>query len=291
MHDCLSSECFLKLVRASVDGCALSLYGCDRASGHFSYFISQSCRIHVPFTALSCLFDAMQWHFFHGGQQASGSTDMRTSAQALTPAMLSLLDRPASQVLDDASLAMYIVLRTIPQPRQLIMDEGTFYYFRQFPSDVVATEQIRTQIQHELEDATMTQMLSFFRHMLDHQHCEDFYEAIYRRILAHMTLDPRPITEKHPSIFTVSLMRRNASSRLPSSSHVASVFMNNTADLVVTASAVTSNETSVALEDNVGALSPAPTERDSACDSDVTLDYGGDANHELCATFRANDSP
>ena len=67
--------------------------------------------------------------------------------------------------------------------------------------------------------------------------------------------------------------------------------MNNAADLVATTSAVTSNVTSVALEDSVGALSPAPTERDSACDSDVTLDYGGDANHELCATFRANDSP
>ena len=116
----------------------------------------------------------MQWHFFPGGQQASGSTDMRFPARVLTPDMLSLLDKPASQVLDDTSLAMYIVLRTIPQPRRLILVEGTFHYFRQFPSDVVTMEQIRTQILHELEDATMTQMLSFFRHMLDQQHCEDF---------------------------------------------------------------------------------------------------------------------
>ena len=116
-----------------------------------------TCAFH--YTLVS--FDAMQWHFFHGGRQASGSTDLRNPAQVLTPDMLSLLDRPASRVLDDTSLAMYIVLRTIPQPRRLILVEGTFHYFRQFPTDAATMEQIRTQIQHELEDATMTQMLSF----------------------------------------------------------------------------------------------------------------------------------
>ena len=237
-----------------------------------------TCAFHYTLV----FFDAMQWHFFHGGRQASGSTDLRNPAQVLTPDMLSLLDRPASRVLDDTSLAMYIVLRTIPQPRRLILVEGTFHYFRQFPTDAATMEQIRTQIQHELEDATMTQMLSFFRHMLDQSHCEDFFEAIYRRILAHMTLDPRPIVEKHPSIFTVSSMQRNACSQLPSSSHTASSVLCNAADLVTTAeaSAVPSSVASAALKDNVGALSPAPTERDSACDSDVTLDYGGEADDD-----------
>ena len=58
--------------------------------------------------------------------------------------------------------------------------------------------------------------------------------------------------------------------------------MNNAADLVTTAaaSAVPSSVDSAALKDNVGALSPAPTERDSASDSDVTLDYGGEADDD-----------
>ena len=40
-------------------------------------------------------------------------------------ARLALLDRPASQAMDDEALAMYIVLRMVPRPRQFSFGYGT----------------------------------------------------------------------------------------------------------------------------------------------------------------------
>ena len=113
---------------------------------------------------------------------------------------LALLDRPASQALDDEALALYKVLRMVPRPRQFLLDTGMRYYFLQFPSDAVTAAMIRAQILGELEGGT----LAFFRYMLEPPFREDFYEAIYLYIAGYMTADPRPITSIHPALFSLS---------------------------------------------------------------------------------------
>ena len=91
------------------------------------------------------------------------------------------LDKPASEVVDDASLAMYLWLRRIPHPRQFVaticVDHGVRHYFVQYPSDADTTTQIRAQIYQELEHANLDVAITFFRHMLDQSHREDFYEV------------------------------------------------------------------------------------------------------------------
>ena len=117
---------------------------------------------------------------------------------------LALLDRPASQALDDEALALYIVLRMVPRPRQFLLATGLRYYFLQFPSDAVTAAMIRAQILGELEDTTMAGTLAFFRYMLEQPYREDFYEAVYLYIADSMTADPRPITSIHPALFPLS---------------------------------------------------------------------------------------
>ena len=116
------------------------------------------------------------------------------------------LDQPASTVLDDTSLAMYVVLRNIPQPRNTILDLRTYHYFRQFPADLHTRAQLCMQIRDELMPSTLAEIFSFFRGMLESEHREDFFEDVYRVILSSMTVDPVPITMLHPHVFAGVLL-------------------------------------------------------------------------------------
>ena len=93
------------------------------------------------------------------------------------------LDKPASEVMEDASLAMYLWLRRIPGPRQFVLNLGVRHYQVQFPSDADTAVQISEQICQELVDANLDEILTFFRNMLDQPHKEDFFEDIYQHIL------------------------------------------------------------------------------------------------------------
>ena len=112
------------------------------------------------------------------------------------------LDKPASEVMEDASLAMYLWLRRIPGPRQFVLNLGVRHYQVQFPSDADTAVQIREQICQELVDANLDEILTCFRNMLDQPHKEDFFEDIYQHILFHMIVEPRPITDMHPTLFS-----------------------------------------------------------------------------------------
>ena len=112
------------------------------------------------------------------------------------------LDKPASEVMEDASLAMYLWLRRISGPRQFVLSLGVRHYQIQFPSDADTAAQIREQICQELVDANLDEILTFFRNMLDQPHVEDFFEDIYQHILFHMIIEPRPITDMHPTLFS-----------------------------------------------------------------------------------------
>ena len=105
------------------------------------------------------------------------------------------LDKPASEVMEDASLAMYLWLRRIPGPRQFVLNLGVRHYQVQFPSDADTASQIREQICQELVDANLDVIITFFRNMLEQPHREDFFEDIYQHILFHMVIEPRPITD------------------------------------------------------------------------------------------------
>ena len=111
------------------------------------------------------------------------------------------LDKPASEVMEDASLAMYLWLRRIPGPRQFVLNLGVRHYQVQYPSDADTAVQIREQICQELMDANLDEIITFFRNMLDQPHREDFFEDIYQHILFHMVIEPRPITDMHPTLF------------------------------------------------------------------------------------------
>ena len=111
------------------------------------------------------------------------------------------LDKPASEVMEDASLAMYLWLRRIPGPRQFVLNLGVRHYQVQFPSDADTASQIREQICQELVDANLDVIITFFRNMLEQPHREDFFEDIYQHILFHMVIEPRPITDIHPALF------------------------------------------------------------------------------------------
>eukprot|EP00439_Symbiodinium_sp_Y106_P038737 s980_g4.t1 len=176
---------------------------------------------------------------------------------------LAMLDRPASQALDDEALAMYIVLRMVPRPRQFLLDTGMRYYFLQFPSDAVTAAMIRAQILGELEDTTMGGTLAFFRYMLEPPYREDFYEAIYLYIADSMTADPRPITSIHPALFSLS------APAAVSTTHDGASDMASTSVVPVVP-----RGTAVAADD---VHSPATTvlELDGASDTDATMDYGG----------------
>eukprot|EP00439_Symbiodinium_sp_Y106_P028198 s6259_g3.t1 len=217
---------------------------------------------------------------------------------------LALLDRPASQALDDEALAMYIVLRMVPRPRQFLLATGLRYYFLQFPSDAVTAAMIRAQILGELEDTTMAGTPAFFRYMLEQPYREDFYEAIYLYIADSMTADPRPITSIHPALFPLSAPAAvsttdfyeaiylyiadsmTADPRPITSIHPALFPLSAPAAVSTTAHAGTSDMASSAVEPAVppGAAvaaddvhSPATTvlELDGASDTDATMDYGG----------------
>ena len=181
---------------------------------------------------------------------------------------LTLLDRPASQALDDEALAMYIVLRMVPRPRQFLLATGLRYYFLQFPSDAVTAAMIRAQILGELEDTTMAGTLAFFRYMLEQPYREDFYEAVYLYIADSMTADPRPITSIHPALFPLS-----APAAVDATAHA------GTCDLAggMASSAVEPAVPPGAMEDADDVHSPATTvlELDGASDTDATMDYGG----------------
>ena len=114
---------------------------------------------------------------------------------------LAALDKPASEVMEDASLAMYLWLRRIPGPRQFVLNLGVRHYHIQFPSDDDSAAQIRAQISEELADANLDVIITFFRNMLEQPHREDFFEDIYQHILFHMIVEPRPITDLHPTLF------------------------------------------------------------------------------------------
>ncbi|CAE7449416.1 unnamed protein product [Symbiodinium microadriaticum] len=168
------------------------------------------------------------------------------------------LDRPASDVMEDASLAMYLWLRRIPRPRQFVADLGVRHYFVQYPSDADTTAQIRAQIYQELENVNLDEAITFFRHMLDQPHREDFYEDIYRHILLHMTTEPRPITAMHPTLFPHSAQSTVVPIRVPPAS------------LTQESRMETPDDSAALLERR--SHSPAPTLIESS-DSDATLNY------------------
>ena len=114
---------------------------------------------------------------------------------------LASLDKPASEVMEDASLAMYLWLRRIPGPRQFVLNLGVRHYHVQYPSDDDTAAQIRAQINQELADANLDEIITFFRNMLDQPHREDVFENIYQHIPFHMIIEPRPTTDLHPTLF------------------------------------------------------------------------------------------
>ena len=177
---------------------------------------------------------------------------------------LALLDRPASQALDDEALAMYIVLRMVPRPRQFLLDTGMRYYFLQFPSDAVTAAMIRAQILGELEDTTMGGTPAFFRYMLEPPYREDFYEAIYLYIADSMTADPRPITSIHPALFPLS-----APAAVSTTAHA------GTSDMASSAVEPAVPPGAAVAADDVHSPATTVLELDGASDTDATMDYGG----------------
>ena len=84
---------------------------------------------------------------------------------------------------------------------QFVLNLGVRHYQAQYPSDADTTVQIHEQIRQELAEANLDEILTFFRSMLDQPHREDFFEDIYQHILFHMVIEPRPITDMHPTLF------------------------------------------------------------------------------------------
>ncbi|CAE7639771.1 unnamed protein product [Symbiodinium necroappetens] len=199
-----------------------------------------------------------------GRQDVSGYGGTLLWVCALAARLMSLyasLDKPASEVVDDASLAMYLWLRRIPHPRQFVADLGVRHYFAQYPSDADTTTQIRAQIYQELEHANLDVAITFFRHMLDQSHREDFYEDIYRHILSHMITEPRPITAMHPTLFQQPAQSSVDPMRVPR------------APLTLESQVETQDDHDDLRESRNGCPSPAPTLIESS-GSEATMDYG-----------------
>ena len=158
---------------------------------------------------------------------------------------------------------MYLWLRRIPRPRQFIANLGARHYFVQYPSDADTTAQIQAQIYQELENANLDEAITFFRHMLDQPHREDFYEDIYRHILLHMITEPRPITAMHPALFPQHAQTTEVPLPVPQTLQT----------LEMQASRViTRDDPEQLVVHERGDHSPAPTVIESS-DSDITLNY------------------
>ena len=184
-------------------------------------------------------------------------------------ALRAALDKPASEVMEDASLAMYLWLRRIPGPRQFVLNLGVQHYQIQFPSDADTAVQIREQIHQELVDANLDEIITFFCDMLDQPHKEDFFEDIYQHILFHMTIEPRPITDMHPTLFP----QPTQPSAAPARAHVSQAQQTPTAQ--VDQHVASANLASV--HPSPAPASPAPTLVESS-GSDATMPYA-DAEH------------
>ncbi|CAE7651485.1 unnamed protein product [Symbiodinium sp. CCMP2592] len=135
-----------------------------------------------------------------------------------------LLDMPASLILSDETLAMYLVIRGVQI--HMIRDTGIRIYFEQFQAGPEHHHAITRQILEELEGADMWHQLAFFRLMLDGDHREDFFEMAHTLILHRMREDPRPfhllVRESEYSLAWYAALASDGTRLLSTASDVAS---------------------------------------------------------------------
>ena len=101
---------------------------------------------------------------------------------ALRTEVLQQLQRNPSTVLDDGQLAVYLQFRGVTIAA--VVEWGIFYYLEQH---VPEYDQYRREITQQIQATVATMdhlgVLAFFRHMLDEEHLESFYTAVYQLVI------------------------------------------------------------------------------------------------------------
>ncbi|CAE7232869.1 unnamed protein product [Symbiodinium sp. CCMP2592] len=103
-----------------------------------------------------------------------------------------ILERQISEALDTGQLAFYLCFRGIP--KWAITDIGVHAYFQQYDNpDADARRAIIVQLERAAAETDMAGTLDMFRHFLEGDHREQFYDDIYRLVAQHVRSMPRPI--------------------------------------------------------------------------------------------------
>ena len=101
---------------------------------------------------------------------------------ALRTEVLQQLQHNPSAVLDDGQLAVYLQFRGVTMAA--VVEWGIFYYLEQHAP---AYDQYRREITQQTQATVATMdhlgVLAFFRHMLDEEHLESFYTAVYQLVI------------------------------------------------------------------------------------------------------------
>ena len=101
---------------------------------------------------------------------------------ALRSEVMQQLQRNPSVVLDDGQLAVYLQFRGVTITA--VVEWGIFYYLEQHePEYDLFRREITQQIQTTVATMDHLGVLAFFRHMLEGEHLEAFYTAVYQLVI------------------------------------------------------------------------------------------------------------
>ena len=101
---------------------------------------------------------------------------------ALQSDVLQQLHRQPSAALGDDQLAVYLQFRGVDLAA--VVEWGIFYYMSQHEHGYDATgRELTQQIHSTVADMDHFGVLVFFRSMLEHEHLEAFYQAVYQLVL------------------------------------------------------------------------------------------------------------
>ena len=103
---------------------------------------------------------------------------------ALRSDVMQQLQRNPSLVLDDGQLAVYLQFRGVTITA--VVEWGIFYYLEQHEHEY-EYDQFRREITQQIQSTVATMdhlgVLAFFRHMLEGEHLEAFYTAVYQLVI------------------------------------------------------------------------------------------------------------
>ena len=109
---------------------------------------------------------------------------------ALRSDIMRQLQRNPSAALDDGQLAVYLQFRGVTIAA--VVEWGIFYYLEQHEQEYdLFRREITQQIQTTVADMDHLRVLAFFRHMLDGEHLEAFYTAVYQLVIDRLNTATR----------------------------------------------------------------------------------------------------